>query len=126
MKLVTKHPGRAAALGLILAAVTSTVLVTAAADAPTPAGTAVISTVSISNFSFQPAVLTVKAGTRVTWANHDSTPHTVTSSDKRFSSSGGLDTNDQYSVLFDKPGTYEYFCSLHPMMTGKVIVRFGN
>lgn len=126
MKLVTKHPGRAAALGLILAAVTSTVLVTAAADAPTPAGTAVISTVSISNFSFQPAVLTVKAGTRVTWANHDSTPHTVTSSDKRFSSSGGLDTNDQYSVLFDKPGTYEYFCSLHPMMTGKVIVRSGN
>lgn len=126
MKLVTKHPGRAAALGLILAAVTSTVLVTAAADAPTPAGTAVISTVSISNFSFQPAVLTVKAGTRVTWVNHDSTPHTVTSSDKRFSSSGGLDTNDQYSVLFDKPGTYEYFCSLHPMMTGKVIVRSGN
>src|SRR5574340_1001381 len=126
MKLVTKHPGRAAALGLILAAVTSTVLVTAAADAPTPAGTAVISRVSISNFSFQPAVLTVKAGTRVTWANHDSTPHTVTSSDKRFSSSGGLDTNDQYSVLFDEPGTYEYFCSLHPMMTGKVIVRSGH
>ena len=82
--------------------------------------------VSISNFSFQPPVLTVKVGTRVTWTNHDTTPHTVTSSDKRFTSSGGLDTGDQYSVVFDKPGVYEYFCSLHPMMTGRVIVQPGH
>jgi plastocyanin len=64
----------------------------------------------------------VTVGTKVTWTNHDSTPHTVTSADKRFDSSSGLDTNDQYSYVFDKPGTYEYFCSLHPMMVGKVVV----
>ena len=79
--------------------------------------------ISISNFSFQPVVLVVKVGTKITWTNHDSTPHTVTSVDKRFASSSGLDTGDQYSFKFDKPGSYEYFCSLHPMMVGKVIVQ---
>jgi len=78
--------------------------------------------VTISNFTFQPALLTVKAGTRVTWTNRDTTPHTVTSTDKRFESSAGLDTNDRYSYVFGKAGTYEYFCSLHPMMVGKVVV----
>ena len=82
-----------------------------------------VNEVGIKNFSFQPAVLTVKAGTKVIWTNRDSTPHTVTSADKRFASSGGLDTDDQYSFKFDKPGSYEYFCSLHPMMVGKVIVQ---
>lgn len=79
--------------------------------------------ISINNFSFQPAVLVVTAGTKVTWRNHDSTPHTVTSADKRFASSAGLDTGDQYSFKFDKPGSYVYFCSLHPMMVGKIIVQ---
>lgn len=79
--------------------------------------------VTILNFSFQPPVLAVKVGTKVTWTNGDSTPHTVTSSDKRFASSSGLDTHDQYSYVFDRAGTYEYFCSLHPMMVGKVMVE---
>lgn len=78
--------------------------------------------VTISNFSFQPPLLTVKVGTRVTWTNRDTTPHTVTSTDKRFESSSGMDTNDRYSHVFDKAGTYEYFCSLHPMMVGKIVV----
>ena len=79
--------------------------------------------VTIRNFSFQPALLIVKVGTRVTWTNEDSTPHTVTSSDRTFASSAGLDTQDQYSYVFEKPGVYRYFCSLHPMMVGKVTVE---
>ena len=92
-------------------------------DSTMGANSAAPAEVTIHNFSFQPPVLTVKSGTKVTWMNADSTPHTVTSSDKRFASSSGLDTHDRYSYVFDQAGTYEYFCSLHPMMVGKVIVE---
>lgn len=93
------------------------------ASLPSVAGATAAADVTIRNFSFQPALLIVKAGTRVTWTNEDTTPHTVTSSDKAFASSAGLDTQDQYSYVFEKPGTYRYFCSLHPMMVGKVTVE---
>jgi plastocyanin len=79
--------------------------------------------VAVANFAFAPAVLTVTPGTRITWTNRDSSPHTVTSRDGRFTSSEGMDTGDAFSRVFDQPGTYEYFCSLHPMMVGKVIVE---
>ncbi|MBU6422051.1 MAG: cupredoxin family copper-binding protein [Gammaproteobacteria bacterium] len=123
-----KRPTLQIILSLILVPAALVVFRAAAANSPARAITAPLqaATVSISNFSFQPAVLTLKAGARVTWTNHDTTPHTVTSSDKRFTSSGGLDTGDQYSIVFDKPGAYEYFCSLHPMMVGKVIVQPSN
>jgi plastocyanin len=78
--------------------------------------------VVIENFSFKPATLTVKAGTKVTWINRDDVPHTATDSDKRFNS-GALDTDDQFSFTFEKPGTYDYFCALHPKMTGRVVVK---
>lgn len=76
----------------------------------------------IENFSFKPATLTVKAGTKVTWVNRDDVPHTATDTDKRFNS-GALDTDDQFSFTFEKPGTYDYFCALHPKMTGRVVVK---
>lgn len=116
-------------LSILLATAAVAALRTATAGEMPSAGataTPAVDAISISNFSFQPAVLRVKAGTKVIWTNHDSTPHTVTSADKRFASSGGLDTGDQYSFKFDKPGSYEYFCSLHPMMIGKVIVQPGT
>ena len=78
--------------------------------------------VMIENFSFAPATITVKAGTKVTWVNHDDVPHTVDENDKRFRS-GTLDTDDQYSFTFTSPGTFNYFCALHPKMTGQVIVK---
>jgi plastocyanin len=78
--------------------------------------------VTIENFSFAPATLTVKAGTKVTWINHDDVPHTVDENDKRFRS-GTMDTDDQYSYTFSSPGTFSYFCALHPKMTGQVIVK---
>jgi amicyanin len=78
--------------------------------------------VTILNFKFDADTLTVPVGTKVTWVNKDSTVHTVVSRDKTFASSPGLDTDDNYSYVFTKAGTYDYYCSLHPFMTGKVIV----
>jgi plastocyanin len=78
--------------------------------------------VKIDNFSFGPAAITVPAGTTVTWINRDDIPHTVVSEDKVFKSKV-LDTDEKFSYAFSKPGTYPYFCSIHPKMTGKVIVQ---
>lgn len=78
--------------------------------------------VKIDNFSFGPAAITVAAGTTVTWTNRDDIPHTVVSDDKVFKSKV-LDTDEKFSYTFAKPGTYPYFCSVHPKMTGKVIVQ---
>ena len=78
--------------------------------------------VSIDNFSYVPKQLTVKAGTTVVWTNKDDTPHTVTSNDKIFSSAL-IDTNEKFQYTFAKPGNYPYFCKVHPMMTGKVVVQ---
>ena len=80
--------------------------------------------VTIDNFSFGPATLTVPVGTVVTWTNHDDIPHTVVSTDdpKTFKSRV-LDTDEKFSFTFNKAGTYPYFCSIHPKMTGKVVVQ---
>jgi len=78
--------------------------------------------VMVENFSFQPGTLTVKAGTTVTWVNHDDEPHTVNENNKTFKS-GALDTDGKFSYKFTSPGTYSYFCSLHPRMTGQIIVK---
>ena len=77
---------------------------------------------NIDNFTFGPEKLTVKAGTTVTWTNEDDIPHTVASSTKAFKSKA-LDTDDSFSFTFTTPGTYEYFCSLHPHMVGTVVVE---
>jgi plastocyanin len=78
--------------------------------------------VKIDNFSFGPATVTVPAGTTVTWTNRDDIPHTVVSDDKVFKSKV-MDTDEKFSFTFEKPGTYGYFCSVHPKMTGKVVVQ---
>ncbi len=78
--------------------------------------------VTIDNFSFSPATLTVPSGTTVTWTNQDDMVHTVTAADRAFSSSG-LETGETYSHTFTAPGTYTYFCALHPRMTATVIVK---
>lgn len=80
--------------------------------------------VKIDNFSFGPATLTVPIGTTITWINHDDIPHTVVSTDdpKAFKSKV-LDTDEKFSFTFSKAGTFPYFCSIHPKMTGKVVVQ---
>jgi plastocyanin len=80
--------------------------------------------VAIDNFSFTPTKLMVKPGTKVTWVNHDDVPHTVTSRARpRALDSGTLDTDGRYSHVFEKPGTYDYFCAVHPRMTGQIVVK---
>ncbi len=94
----------------------------AATSAPTSPGSANGPQVVIDNFTFGPQTLTVKAGTTVTWVNHDDTAHTVTSVDKLFGSNA-LDTGYQFSYQFKMPGTFKYFCTIHPQMTGTVVVQ---
>jgi plastocyanin len=78
--------------------------------------------VKIENFTFASQRVTVKVGTTVTWTNDDDIPHTVTSSTKAFKSKV-LDRDDKFSFTFTTPGIYEYFCSLHPQMTGTLVVE---
>jgi plastocyanin len=78
--------------------------------------------VKVDNFSFGPATLTVAVGTTVTWTNRDDIPHTIVSTDKVFKSKV-LDTDEKFSFTFSKAGTYPYFCSIHPKMTGSVVVQ---
>jgi len=78
--------------------------------------------VKIDNFAFAPQRVVVKAGTTVIWINDDDIPHTVASSAKLFKSNA-LDTKDKFSFTFTTAGAYEYFCSLHPHMTGTILVE---
>lgn len=110
--------------GLALAIAGVTVLVAGprnvAANAQQPA--AATSEVKIDNFSFGPGTLTVAVGTTVVWTNHDDIPHTVVSTDGVFKSKV-LDTDEKFSYTFTKAGTFPYFCSIHPKMTGKIVVQ---
>ncbi len=82
------------------------------------------SEVVIDNFSFGPGTMTVAVGTKVVWINDDADPHTVTSeTDPKLLRSPPLDTGDSFAFTFDKPGTYRYFCSLHPHMQGVIVVQ---
>jgi amicyanin len=78
--------------------------------------------VKIDNFTFNPPRVTVRAGTTVTWVNGDDIPHTVTATKTQFKSKV-LDTEEKFSFTFTTPGTYEYFCALHPHMTGTIVVE---
>jgi plastocyanin len=78
--------------------------------------------VDIDNFSFTQMEITIARGTQVTWVNKDDVPHTVVSVDHKFKSRA-LDTDEKFSFTFQDAGTYAYFCSVHPMMTGKVVVK---
>src|SRR6266480_5808109 len=101
-----------AVVGLILAAS----VLFARADDPS-------STVSIDNFTFVPQTLKVKGGTTVTWINKDDIPHGIAATNNAFKKSQALDTDDSYSFTFTTPGTYQYFCYLHPHMVGSIVVE---
>lgn len=79
--------------------------------------------VEIRNFHFVPARVTVPVGAQVTWTNTDEEPHIVVSTGNQFPSSPALDTGDHYQTTFAKPGTYTYFCSIHPQMVATIIVK---
>jgi plastocyanin len=102
------------AVGLLAIAATGPIAITKARAA----GVAV----KISDFVFSPPALTVKAGTTVTWTNEDDAPHTVDATIGTFKS-GVLDSNERFSFTFTAPGSYKYFCALHPHMIGTVTVE---
>jgi plastocyanin len=103
---------------VLLAGLASGGSLAVAGDAPATAQ------VTIDNFTFSPPVLTIARGTKVVWTNHDDIPHTVTSSqDPAHMRSPVLDTDEAYSFTFDKAGTYGFFCSLHPHMQSRVVVK---
>lgn len=79
--------------------------------------------IEIKDFAFNPQKITVKSGEKITWINHDEEPHTVVSVGKKFQKSSALDTDQEYSMIAGAPGTYEYFCSVHPKMTGTIVVE---
>jgi plastocyanin len=79
--------------------------------------------VKIDNFSFGPATITIAAGSTVTWTNNDDVPHVVTSDDNKMFKSKTLDTDDRFSFTFTKPGTYNYYCAIHPKMVAKIVVQ---
>jgi plastocyanin len=79
--------------------------------------------ISIDNFTFTPQTVTVKAGTTVTWTNKDDIPHGIAATNNAFPRSKALDTDDSYSFTFTTPGTYQYFCYVHPHMTGTIVVQ---
>jgi plastocyanin len=80
-------------------------------------------TIEIKEFAFNPQTLTVKSGEKIIWINHDEEPHTVVSVGKKFQKSSALDTDEEFTITAGAPGTYEYFCSVHPKMTGTIVVE---
>lgn len=83
----------------------------------------IVKEIAIANFAFSPANITVKAGTAITWVNDDEAAHSIKSSDGSFPGSENLNTGSSYQFKFDKPGTYNYSCGLHPSMHGTVVVE---
>jgi plastocyanin len=77
----------------------------------------------IKDFHFTPQTLTVKSGEKITWINRDEEPHTVVSVEKQFKKSAPLDTDEVFTITAGAPGTYTYFCSVHPKMTGTIVVE---
>jgi plastocyanin len=104
------------AIAIVLLVAGSPSVMANAQPSPAPAE------VKIDNFVFGPQTITVPVGATVTWTNKDDIPHTSVSTDGVFKSKV-LDTDEQFSYTFTKPGTYPYYCTIHPKMTGKVIVQ---
>jgi plastocyanin len=119
---------RRARFGLIFGAIGVATLLAAGLPSLGAAGGAVVDaaakavTIKIDNFAFAPPDLTIAAGTTVIWKNDDGEVHKVQDDHKGFSSAA-LDTDDSFSHTFATPGVYHYFCSIHPYMVGKIVVR---
>jgi len=110
-------------VGLFASVMVATLLLSAASPrSAAKAAEPTTAEVKVDNFSFGPATLAVAVGTTVTWTNRDDIPHTIVSNDKVFKSKV-LDTDEKFSFTFTKAGTYPYFCSIHPKMTGSVVVQ---
>src|ERR1700719_4013672 len=111
---------RSALVAAVLGAIVGSGL---AGDVMVASAQAAATAVSIDNFTFTPQKLTVKAGTAVTWTNKDDIPHGIAATNNAFARSKALDTDDSFSFTFTTPGTFQYFCYVHPHMTGTIVVE---
>ena len=110
------RPAFACAIGAALCA--------AAPRLARPAEAPAVTEIVIENFAFAPANLTVAAGTKIVWINHDEEPHTIKSADTAVAfKSPALDTGDRFTFVFDRPGTYKYFCTIHSHMVGTITIQ---
>ncbi len=110
-------------IAAILCAVSSVPLFASAGEMANTGSTSASETkIEIKDFAFNPQTITVKAGEKVTWINRDEEPHTVVSVEKQFKKSTALDTDQEFTITAGAPGTYTYFCSVHPKMTGTIVV----
>jgi plastocyanin len=124
----TRRPLFLAQLLVVLCGLPSAYGISAAAQAAEAQATTAVAeagVVKIGNFTFSPATLTVAPGTTVTWTNEDDIPHTIVAKNKVFRSKT-LDTDDKFTFTFAAPGEYDYFCSLHPHMVGKIVVKAAD
>ena len=101
---------------------TAAMLVSTVLFAQTPVSTQPATTVTIDNFVFSPMTIEVQRGAKVTWVNKDDIPHVVASTTGKFKSRA-IDTDGTFVYTFTEPGTYEYYCSVHPKMVGKIVVK---
>jgi plastocyanin len=79
--------------------------------------------IEIKDFAFNPQTITVKSGAKITWINRDEEPHTIVSVETQFKKSSALDTDQEFTITAGVPGTYTYYCSVHPKMTGTIVVE---
>ena len=110
-------------MAALICGITSISLSAFADDANSATAGSKVNKIEIKDFAFDPQKITVKSGEKITWTNRDGEPHTVVSVGKKFPKSSGLDTDQEYSITAGAPGTYEYFCSVHPKMTGTIVVE---
>jgi amicyanin len=112
-------------LGMPLGTVGAVIALTVAAPRTPSADAAKSAEVQIANFHYTPPTLVVAPGTTVTWKNADDSPHSVREKSGKFKSAA-LDTDDTFSQIFTAPGEYDYICSIHPYMRGKIVVKAGG
>ena len=120
MKTLKRVANRSKRTGLVVAVLAVAVLAALLAASQAPAASP--AAVGIKDFKFAPSPLTVPVGATVTWTNHDEEPHTITSTSGAFGSAG-LSNEETFAQTFTRPGTYAYFCALHPHMKATVVVR---
>jgi plastocyanin len=111
-------------IAALLCGISSLTLVVFAGDMKnTSSGGAGENKIEIKDFAFNPQTITVKSGEKITWINRDEEPHTVVSVEKQFKKSSALDTDQEFTITAGAPGTYTYYCSVHPKMTGTIVVQ---
>jgi plastocyanin len=110
-------------IAVLLCGISSLALSVFADDAANSSAGSKQNKIEIKDFMFNPPTITVKSGETITWINRDEEPHTIVSVGKKFQKSSALDTDQEFTITAGAPGTYEYFCSVHPKMTGTIVVE---